>query len=393
MSKYFILIPILWSSLILPLVVSHDVIAQEASDPNIKNLRQQIKDKQLSLKRSKKKQKAIYKELKKSETAISRANFKLSKITKKREKLLKEIKEIVTESERLRKEIAKSRKNLSLQLYHLYVNQNAGASGLQVLLSPKGFNETVVELKYLSYLAKHRGDQLITLKRDLEKLEELRNKQKIKEKKLKKSKQKEDENRIQLLAQKENKRRFLKKVKGDIKRTTKEIKKNELALNRKIEEIRRKAERDKKKQEVMNTQIPGPENNVKAFSLLKGKLRLPVIGRLKHQFGSKREGDILWKGIFITCNSGDPVRAIASGEVVFADWLGGFGNLMIIDHGGGYLSLYGNNESLLKEVGKVVKAGEKVGTVGNTGGNLVSGLYFELRFKGKPFNPMKWVKL
>ena len=87
------------------------------------------------------------------------------------------------------------------------------------------------------------------------------------------------------------------------------------------------------------------------------------------------------------------MRAIASGEVVFADWLGGFGNLMIIDHGGGYLSLYGNNESLLKEVGKVVKAGEKVGTVGNTGGNLVSGLYFELRFKGKPFNPMKWVKL
>jgi septal ring factor EnvC (AmiA/AmiB activator) len=85
------------------------------------------------------------------------------------------------------------------------------------------------------------------------------------------------------------------------------------------------------------------------------------------------------------------VKAVGDGRVVFADWLRGFGNLLVIDHGDGYLSIYGNNEALLRNVGDRVAVGEAVASVGNTGGNEATGLYFELRFQGRPFDPLTWV--
>ena len=88
-----------------------------------------------------------------------------------------------------------------------------------------------------------------------------------------------------------------------------------------------------------------------------------------------------------------PVRAIAKGRVVFAEWMRGFGNLLIIDHGDAYLSIYGNNEALLKQVGQAVQGGDTVATVGNTGGNPESGLYFEIRRQGQPIDPLSWATL
>ena len=87
------------------------------------------------------------------------------------------------------------------------------------------------------------------------------------------------------------------------------------------------------------------------------------------------------------------MRAVADGRVVFADWLRGFGNLLIIDHGDAYLSLYGNNEALYKQVGDAIRGGEAVGAVGNSGGNAHSGLYFELRYQGRPLDPLDWVSI
>jgi len=97
--------------------------------------------------------------------------------------------------------------------------------------------------------------------------------------------------------------------------------------------------------------------------------------------------------LFIRGSSGQEVRAVASGQVVYADWMRGFGNLMIIDHGQSYLTIYGNNESLLKQVGDKVDSSDVVATVGNSGGSQDSGLYFEIRHQGKAFDPMRWVSL
>ena len=130
-----------------------------------------------------------------------------------------------------------------------------------------------------------------------------------------------------------------------------------------------------------------------SFTNLKGSLRLPVRGTVGNRFGAARQEGSTWKGLFIRAGAGSEVRAIAAGRVVFADWMRGFGNLMIVDHGGNYLSIYGNNDALLKQVGDSLRGGEVIASVGNSGGNPESGLYFELRHQGQPIDPLKWVSL
>ena len=129
------------------------------------------------------------------------------------------------------------------------------------------------------------------------------------------------------------------------------------------------------------------------FARQKGSLRLPVRGSVAGRFGNPRDGGGTWRGLFIRAGAGSDVKVVANGRVVFAEWMRGFGNLLIVDHGDSYLSIYGNNDSLLKQVGQAVKGGETVATVGNSGGNPDSGLYFELRHQGQPIDPMKWASL
>jgi septal ring factor EnvC (AmiA/AmiB activator) len=141
-----------------------------------------------------------------------------------------------------------------------------------------------------------------------------------------------------------------------------------------------------------NDALPDASADGQKFADLKGQLRLPARGDVIGRFGTARAEGTLWKGVFIKTPPGQPVKAVASGRVVFADWLRGFGNMLIVDHGGGYLSLYGAAESLMKQVGDTVKAGEDVATSGNSGGNAETGIYFELRHLGKPVDPLVWAK-
>ena len=116
-------------------------------------------------------------------------------------------------------------------------------------------------------------------------------------------------------------------------------------------------------------------------------------GDITGRFGQPRDnGQSTWKGIFIRATPAAEVKAIAAGRVVFSDWLRGFGNLLIVDHGNGYLSIYGGNEALFRQAGQTVQAGEVVASVGNTLGLEHHGLYFELRFRGNPLDPLAWVK-
>jgi septal ring factor EnvC (AmiA/AmiB activator) len=141
-----------------------------------------------------------------------------------------------------------------------------------------------------------------------------------------------------------------------------------------------------------NERVPEATTLVRAFSSLRGRLALPVRGELAGRFGSPRsDGGLTWKGLFVAARTGESVKAVAAGRVVYADWLRGFGNLLIVDHGEGYMSLYGYNETLLKRVGDEIHGGDTVATVGNSGGSADSGLYFELRHQGKPFDPMSWI--
>ncbi len=134
-----------------------------------------------------------------------------------------------------------------------------------------------------------------------------------------------------------------------------------------------------------------PVNSDSAFASLRGQLHPPVAGRVTAKFGSKREG-VTWKGVFIKAAAGAEVRALADGRVVHAGWARGFGNLIVVAHGTNYLAVYANNETLLKQAGAIVKAGDQIATVGNTGGSEESGLYFEIRHMAKPLDPAGWIK-
>jgi len=131
-----------------------------------------------------------------------------------------------------------------------------------------------------------------------------------------------------------------------------------------------------------------------AFGKQRNRLKLPVNGRILARFGTRRDvGGQHWNGIFVAANAGDDVHAVYAGRVVFAGWLHGFGLLMILDHGDGYMTLYGHNQSLYKVVGDWVDTGDTIASVGNTGNPPRTGLYFGVRQLGKPRNPLIWCKI
>ena len=137
------------------------------------------------------------------------------------------------------------------------------------------------------------------------------------------------------------------------------------------------------------------DGEMKPFNALKGKLPWPAEGSIRARFGEERGkmgAHLTWQGVLIDAPEGRKVRAISHGRVIFADWMRGFGLLAIVDHGEGYMSLYGHNQSLYASVGDWVEPGEVIGASGRSGGQDSAGVYFEIRHKGKPVNPASWCR-
>ncbi|MEM7207755.1 MAG: peptidoglycan DD-metalloendopeptidase family protein [Pseudomonadota bacterium] len=139
--------------------------------------------------------------------------------------------------------------------------------------------------------------------------------------------------------------------------------------------------------------IPAAPLEKKPFKSMRGKLPWPAVGSLKAKYNSKKANTHLrWKGMFIGAKLGNNIRAVYHGRVAFADWMNGFGLIMIVDHGDGYMSIYANAQELRKSQGEWVSPGEIIATVGDSGGQKNSGVYFEMRRNGDPINPHRWVK-
>tara|TARA_Y100000589_G_scaffold140118_1_gene133836 strand:- start:1671 stop:2840 length:1170 start_codon:yes stop_codon:yes gene_type:complete len=160
----------------------------------------------------------------------------------------------------------------------------------------------------------------------------------------------------------------------------KELRYQQLRLERKTLE--------KLVQEILPEQPDNEESDLPDFET---PLIAPLIGKISKRFGEKKEDDILAsQGVEISAPAGTPVQAIFTGEVVFSDWLRGFGLLLIVDHGNNYMSLYGNAEALLKTKGDQVESGELIAEAGNSGARKESGIYFEIRHRGQPIDPEPW---
>jgi septal ring factor EnvC (AmiA/AmiB activator) len=136
-----------------------------------------------------------------------------------------------------------------------------------------------------------------------------------------------------------------------------------------------------------------PENfGNSPFARLRGKLPRPVAGKIIESYGQVRAGGLKWQGDLFATQRDAPVHAVSQGRVVYADWLAGLGLLIIIDHGDGYMSLYGHNDRLYESVGQHVTAGQTIAQAGDSGGSARPELYFEIRKGGKPLDPRPWLR-
>jgi septal ring factor EnvC (AmiA/AmiB activator) len=248
------------------------------------------------------------------------------------------------------------------------------------LLNSKEPNQLARELRYYDYIARERADTLQKLRSGLAELQAATRETQAKQQEIIALQGSEKKELNQLQREQDKRRKTLRKIAQQLKKQQHEIdrlKRNEARLTKLVGELGQ-----------LSTDGDGS-----AFKALKGKLALPVSGKVSNRYGERRtESKLPWTGWFVRAPARQPVLAIAAGRVVYADWLRGFGNLLIVDHGQGFMSLYGNNETLYKQVGDSIQTGDIVASVGNSGGNFDYGLYFELRYKGSPFNPDKWIK-
>ncbi len=331
--------------------------------------------------------------LRESEIAISDINRKLAELAGQRRSADTRLNELKIQESELTTKVTAQRALLGQLLYHQYLNGKQ--EYLKLLLSNQNPNQVARDLQYFSHIARNRANFIAALRNDLESLSRISDS--VQEKRVElASLQAEQTDQKNNLKKTHHKRQLvLTEISRQLKRQRGEIKKLQRDENRLAQLVRKIAEAISPSQGrglFRNDSLPDNRFDGRAFNLLKGKLTLPVKGEVTNHFNAARpDSTVSWKGLFLRTSSGQAVKAIAAGQVVFADWLRGFGNLLIIDHGDNYMSLYGNNETLYKQVGDILRGGDTIAAVGNSGGNKEFGLYFELRHESKPFDPMQWM--
>ena len=347
----------------------------------LEKLQKSIAKIQKHLKGSKKERSNVITELQTLEREISKNAKKLSKlgadirkINKRKNKLKREIKELNTK-------ISKQRMALAEQARAAYSMGNQ--QNLKMLLNQQDPAQAGRTQEYFNYLNRARSQNIETFLQTV-------NQKQTTEKQL----QETLVTQQKLLASQKQQTRLRQKQRSQrqvlLTELSDKIKNQENTLSD-LESSRGRIENLLKSLGELLADIPTNPSENRPFIAQKGKLPWPVKGRFLSKFGqSKNYGDLKWNGVLIQARLGTPVRVVSHGRVAFSDWLQGFGFITIIDHSDGYMSLYGHNETLLKQTGDWVAAGEVIATAGDSGGQDQSGVYFEIRARGKPVNPSQW---
>jgi septal ring factor EnvC (AmiA/AmiB activator) len=378
---------------LLPVVLISATPAHADQREKLESLRQRISEMQVEMDRTSESKAVAADALKESERSISHINRNLKNLEAKLRATDNELSKLKLRQRRLSANMEEQESAIGDLLYRRYIGGNR--EHLNLLLNEQDPNGIARELTYYRYIAIDRARQLDEFHSDFlalsrvtaeisaqrEQLGEVRAEQASEKNALRKQKQARQRTLIRISRQLRSQHREIRELQNDENR-----------LARLVENIEKVLNRGESGSLFKNDKFPDDRFDSLAFAQLRGKLTLPVKGAITNRFGDSRpDSSIMWKGLFLRTSSGQAVKAVAAGQVVFADWLRGFGNLLIIDHGDGYMSLYGYNESLYKEVGDQVHGGDTIASTGNSGGSEEYGLYFELRHKSKPFDPIKWL--
>jgi len=361
----------------------------------LENLRKRIATMQLEMDKTSESKSEATDALRESERAISNINRKLSKLAAQQRAADHKLGNLQEQQHILKTDIAGQQALLGKLLYQQYLGGKQ--EYLKLLLNNQDPNQVARDLHYYQQIARSRATWLASLREDLAKLDAVGDASRDQRAELASLHTEQAVQKTILEKEKRSRQRMLSNISLQLRQQRREIsrlQRDENQLARLVEKITEMLSQPKSKSLFRNDNLPDNRFDGSPFDQLKGKLALPVRGEITNRFDTPRpESRIKWKGLFLRTSSGQTVKAIAAGQVVFADWLRGFGNLLIIDHGDGYMSLYGNNETLYKEVGDILRGGDTIAAVGNSGGNEDFGLYFELRHKSKPLDPLKWLSV
>ncbi|MEI7969393.1 MAG: peptidoglycan DD-metalloendopeptidase family protein [Betaproteobacteria bacterium] len=379
------------------LIALGSCIASAAPRQDLDKVRGRLEVLQNELRETEESRAAAARQLRKSEKAISETNRRLQDLARQRETLEEQLADLQARRQDTETRIEGQRSEIGRMLRHQHAIGRS--EPLRLALSRQDANRKARDLRYLTYISRARTDVMTGLRVNLRNLEELESRTQEQTTQLADVVRAQGEQKRALETEQQNRRKALATASAELARQRREyatLKKDEERLTQLVEKLARALAKPKtrsgsKKAPVSGLGAPGPAADGTEFGTLKGNLRLPVTGELGSRFGSPRGDDkFSRKGIFIRAAAGQEVKAVAAGRVVFADWLRGFGNLLIVDHGSGYMTLYGNNETLRRQPGDSVRAGDVIASVGSSGGQEETGLYFEMRWQGKPFDPLPW---
>lgn len=406
-----------WSLTTLGLIAVLATVAQ-AADPgdvtrkraDLEVVQRQIRELEQLMATTAQTHSAAAAQLAQAERAVSEANRRLRQLAQERASNENELAQRLAEQKEVESRIAGRQEELGQWLRHQYVH---GGNEVAPFLSGTDPNQIARDARYLEHIGRARLALIAALREDLRAREELVASIAVRQERVE-----------ALAAEQRSERAGLNKVlaaratavaelSAQIKGQEREVRflrENEEQLGRVVDLLARQAEqRAAARRDVTSpaAAVPtraapslgevrrraGPGSSEADFATLRGQMGFPVRGELVGRFGAQRpEGGARWRGLFIRAGSGEDVVAIAAGEVVFSDWMRGYGNLIIVDHGNDYLTIYGNNDSLLRVVGERIDGGTPIASVGASGGVQESGLYFEIRHKGEPVDPMQWMR-
>ena len=350
----------------------------ERRQSELKSIQAQINKQQSALKDTSKQREKLLSLLKQDEQAIGTAARKVNQTKTELASVDSKLAELDKRQGQLDRLKQDQQKTLSKQLSSAYLAGNHDYS--KMLLNQQ--NPATIErmLAYYQYLNKARTKAIDQLKHTIDELTEVE------------ATQKEQKTRLnQLIIEQQSQAKKLSEEQGQRQLTLNQLQRTLSAKGAELEQLQiEEANLKRVVEQALLSMRDNPSMN--GLDALKGKLSWPTKGRISESFGSARTGQITWKGIMMSAPEGQNISAIADGKVIYADWLRGFGMVLVVDHGKGFMSLYGHAQALLKSAGDSVKKNESIALVGRSGGQTEPGLYFEIRHKGQAVDPARYCR-
>ena len=362
---------------LLALLVPVLCTAQQQQEQALADLQQQIQLSERQLKQQQQQLEQAEQQLQSADRELAKASDKVHSTEQERQQLSARQQQLNKEQAVLEDSLKQQQALLASQLKSAYSLGQHDYSRMLLNQQDAGRLERV--LSYYQYFNRARVEQLTTLNSTIASLQQVLTELADKQQQLADTLRILQQQQQQLALAKSSQQQAVTKLQRTLQQQGRQLdylRQNETSLQATLDELRRKAKQARE---------------LSGLSKQKGRLSWPLNGTLLQKFGESRQGGMSSRGILIQSSEGAQVHAVADGQVIYADWLKGYGWVIVLDHGDGFMSLYGHNQNLLKQPGARISAGESIALAGMSGGQANAGLYFEIRDKGEAVNPLSWL--